>query len=69
MQGAPQDRGVNFRALEDLFRLVAIRAPEADYEMHVSLVEVRTARVAVSMALHKCKSSLMQWRAARGSRS
>ena len=40
MQGLPHDRGVNFRALEDLFRLVAIRAPETDYEICVSLVEV-----------------------------
>lgn len=41
MQGTPADRGVSFRALEDLFRLVATRSPEADYEICVSLVEVR----------------------------
>ena len=40
MQGGPDDRGVNFRALEDLFRLVAARSPEADYDICVSLIEV-----------------------------
>lgn len=40
MQGAREDPGVNFRALDDLFRLIAARSPEADYEIHVSLTEV-----------------------------
>ena len=40
MQGTPGDRGISFRALDDLFRLVAARSPEADYEICVSLIEV-----------------------------
>ncbi|KAK9801416.1 hypothetical protein WJX73_009180 [Symbiochloris irregularis] len=45
MQGARDDPGVNFRALDDLFRLVAARSPEADYEIHVSLTEVYLEKI------------------------
>ena len=40
MEGPAQDRGVNYRTLQDLFGVAAARSAETDYSIYVSLIEV-----------------------------
>lgn len=40
MEGPAQDRGVNYRTLEDLFGVAEARGAETDYSFYVSLIEV-----------------------------
>ena len=40
MEGPPSNRGVNFRALEELFRLVTDRSSEYEYSLKVSMLEI-----------------------------
>lgn len=61
MQGAREDPGVNFRALDDLFRLIAARSPEADYEIHVSLTEVTSAQSRHTHAILKCRDCIRSY--------
>eukprot|EP00884_Botryococcus_braunii_P023506 jgi/Botrbrau1/983/Bobra.114_1s0023.1 len=40
MEGIETDRGINYRTLEELFRIVTQRQPEASYSINVSMIEV-----------------------------
>ena len=48
MEGPAQDRGVNYRTLQDLFEVAAARSAETDYSIYVSLIEVNGM-------LHPCR--------------
>lgn len=41
MEGPEEDRGVAFLTLADLFRIAAMRRVETEYEITVSMLEVR----------------------------
>ena len=45
MEGPPDDRGVNFRALAELFRLTADRGDDYEVEITVSLLEIYVGKV------------------------
>ena len=50
MEGLVQDRGVNYRTLQDLFQIAEAKSAETEYSIYVSLIEVRcTYRRALSL--------------------
>lgn len=45
MVGTPENRGVNYRTLEELFRVVSSREAEFLYEISVSVMEVYNEQI------------------------
>ncbi|XP_024533955.1 kinesin-like protein KIN-14E [Selaginella moellendorffii] len=45
MEGIPGNRGVNYRTLEELFRLSTVRKGEVNYEIKVSVLEVYNEQI------------------------
>ncbi len=45
MEGIPEDRGVNYRALEELFRLSEERSSSVAYTFAVSILEVYNEKI------------------------
>lgn len=40
MEGTPEERGVNYRTLEELFKISEERKGIMKYQLHVSMLEV-----------------------------
>lgn len=45
MEGTPEERGVNYRTLEELFRLSEERKGVMKYELNVSMLEVYNEKI------------------------
>lgn len=45
MEGTPENRGVNYRTLEDLFRISNDRSGVMRYELFVSMLEVYNEKI------------------------
>jgi len=45
MEGTPENRGVNYRTLEELFRIADQRSRTMRYELFVSMLEVYNERI------------------------
>lgn len=45
MEGTPENRGVNFRTLEELFRISKERTGVMKYELFVSMLEVYNEKI------------------------
>ncbi|XP_004495728.1 kinesin-like protein KIN-14S [Cicer arietinum] len=45
MEGTPEERGVNYRTLEELFRISEERKGVMKYELHVSMLEVYNEKI------------------------
>lgn len=45
MEGTPEERGVNYRTLEELFRLSEERTGVMKYELNVSMLEVYNEKI------------------------
>ena len=45
MEGTPENRGVNYRALEELFRISNQRSSVMRYELFVSMLEVYNEKI------------------------
>lgn len=54
MEGPPQDRGVNYRTLQQLFNTVEARRKETSFTISVSLLEVH-----VHIILFACKQTAL----------
>jgi kinesin family protein C2/C3 len=44
-QGAGQERGLNYRALDELFRIKKEREPDSEYTLQVSMLEIYNERI------------------------
>lgn len=72
MEGPQDNRGVNFRALEELFRLCHERREEFKYELQVSMLEIYNEAVQDLLGGNKKEKldirlvgGAAQWRAAK----
>lgn len=45
MEGTPENRGVNYRTLEELFRTSTERSNIMNYELYVSMLEVYNEKI------------------------
>ena len=45
MEGTPENRGVNYRTLEELFRISRERSNIINYELFVSMLEVYNKKI------------------------
>ena len=45
MEGTPENRGVNYRTLEELFRISMERSNIINYELFVSMLEVYNKKI------------------------
>lgn len=45
MEGTPENRGVNYRTLEELFRIANQRSGTMRYELFVSMLEVYNEKI------------------------
>lgn len=45
MEGTPENRGVNYRTLEELFRISRERSNIINYELFVSMLEVYNEKI------------------------
>lgn len=45
MEGTPENRGVNYRTLEELFRISKDRSSTMKYELSVSMLEVYNEKI------------------------
>ena len=45
MEGTPENRGVNYRTLEELFRISRERSKIINYELFVSMLEVYNEKI------------------------
>jgi hypothetical protein len=67
-----QDRGVNYRALDELFRLCAARAGDAQsgeapahrFELHVSVMEIHNEKL--RDLLYDAETAADEWHTAEG---
>ena len=62
MEGTPENRGVNYRTLEELFRISRERTSTMKYELFVSMLEVYNEKIRDLLAensLQEAKKSVI----------